>query len=110
MSFVQIWLYISLNMLESSEINGYKALELMSELSNQSKPFAMMHIKADGSLRKVDRCYKRKALPDDIFNYNSEIYFPYYDATIQENRMAFKKLIRYIAINDGEWIKINWYE
>ena len=64
---------------------------------------------ATGGLRKVERARLRPALPKETFSVNGDHYLPYADLDTGENKMAWKKLIRKVALPpDFKSIQVDW--
>jgi hypothetical protein len=79
--------------------------------------FTLIHLTCDmkkkkyGETSKTERCRIRRALNEDTFQLDGDLYFTYEDADTGEPRMCFKRLMRYIGFPpDYQLQKINWYD
>lgn len=98
-------------------ISGPEAIARMRDLRHKSNTyFELQHItfnqnrsETDG-IRLVQRCRLRPALPDEKFYPNADLYLPYIDLDINEPRMCFKKLIRFVAFPPNyKLLKVKWF-
>ncbi len=78
--------------------------------------FTLLHLTCNfktneyGALRKFERCRMRPGLKEDTFRMDGEMYFPFEDLTTGDNKMCFKKLMRFIAFPpDYRILKIDWF-
>lgn len=98
-------------------LKGVRALEWAREISKVPEgcftiAFYTYNRKkrmAGTTLRVLDGCKARKALPDDIFSVGSDNYFLFRDKN-GNNKMCYKILIRYMGFpHDGFTLrKIEW--
>ncbi len=99
-------------------ISGADAIARMRQIRHDpSKHFILKHLTynrdkdATNGLRTVRKCRLRAALPKEAFQYPTDMYLTYYDIEKDQNRMCFKKLIRYVAFApDFELLKVDWFK
>ena len=90
----------------------------MRNLKNlQGTHFKMVHLKHNqhepsvNGARMVDKCRLRAALPDDVFETDSDLYLTYTDLDDDLPRMCFKALVRRVAFPpEFEWLTIEHFE
>jgi hypothetical protein len=98
-------------------ISGTKALERMRNLRKVSgATFMMIHIACNlktgqcGELRKVERCRLRAGLVSDAMTVDPDHYLPYEDIDLEQPKMCFKKLARFVAFPPNyELLKVDWF-
>jgi hypothetical protein len=78
--------------------------------------FTLLHLTCNfkaneyGALRKFEHCRVRPGLKEDTFRMDGDMYFPFEDLDSGENKMCFKRLMRFIAFPpDYELLKIDWF-
>ena len=102
-------------------IAGPEAIARMREMRHDEDSFFELHHltwdrKNDttNGMRLVVRCRLRVALPKEKFYPHQDLYLPYIDwdlAKGEQNRMCFKRLIRYVAFPpDFELLKVEWFK
>lgn len=98
-------------------ISGPEAIRRMRLITKvKDSYFTLIHFTANlkkqtgGELRKVERCTLRPALPDGLTRVDPDHYLTYVDASTDEPRMCWKKLIRYVAFPPNyELLKVDWF-
>jgi len=98
-------------------ISGYEAIARMRQLRNEpGSYFKLIHLTYNATkdqcngMRIVPNARLRKALPDEVFQLDSDLYLPYTDLDLKEPRMCFKKLIRFVAFPpDFKLMKVNHF-
>jgi hypothetical protein len=78
--------------------------------------FTLIHISCNldsrqcGEIIKHDRCRLRNPVGENTFGIDGFHYLPYEDTGTGEPKMAFKKLVRYVAFPPYyELLKVNWF-
>jgi hypothetical protein len=97
-------------------ISGTEALARMRKMRHDADSwFTMQHLTWNDAqqqtkgMRTVARCRLRPALPDEAMRRPSDMYLPYTDLDLNENRMAYRHLIRTVAFPpEFETLHINW--
>jgi len=76
--------------------------------------FTLIHLSCNFKTRKCgetvkhERCRIRKALNEDTFQLDGDLYFTYEDVDTGDPKMCFKRLMRYIGFPpDYELLKID---
>lgn len=98
-------------------ISGPEAIRRMRLISKvKDVYFTLIHFTCNlqkqtgGELRKVERCQLRPALPDGVTKVDPDHYLTYIDVSIDEPRMCWKKLIRFVAFPpDYQLLKVDWF-
>jgi len=77
--------------------------------------FTLIHLTCNLKTRKCgetvkhEQCRVRKALNEDTFQLDGDLYFTY--ESDGEPRMCFRRLMRYVGFPpDYKLLKINWYD
>lgn len=103
---------------EVEEISRNEAIRRMRLVSKTKDGyFAMMHLTCNlktgesGELRKVERARLREALRRETFQVDGDHYLPYTDLDINEPRMCFKVLIRWVGFPpDYRMMKVKLFD
>ncbi|MDR2130545.1 MAG: hypothetical protein LBP56_05180 [Odoribacteraceae bacterium] len=104
--------------MEQEYIPATEAIQRMRLISKvEDAYFTLVHLTynhktgAGGETRKVERCRLRPSLPDGVTRIDPDHYLTYVDGSMDEPRMCFKKLIRYVGFPpDYKLLKVNWFE
>jgi hypothetical protein len=99
-------------------ITGTEALRRMRLLTKApAAHFVLVHLTcntvtgAGGETRKVERCHLRPALPDGVTKIDPDHYLTYTDGDLDEPRMCFKKLVRFVGFPPHyKLLKVDWFE
>jgi hypothetical protein len=103
--------------MEHETISGAEAIQRMRNLKLvNGATFMLIHISCDlsknvcGEVIKHEHCRLRAALKDYTFSVHGDHYLPYEDTDSGEQKMCFKKLIRFVAFPpENKLLKVTWF-
>lgn len=98
-------------------ISGAEAIRRMRLISRmKDETFTLIHFTCNlktgkgGELRKVEHCRLRAALPEKVTKVDPDHYLTYVISDIDEPRMCWKKLIRFVAFPPRyDLFKVDWF-
>lgn len=98
-------------------ISGAEAIARMRSMRNDPGNYFILHhltynrkLDQTSGMRIVNKCRLRTAVPDDAFQFDQDLYLPYYDIEKDDARLCFKKLIRFVAFPPAyELLKVDWF-
>lgn len=98
-------------------ISGPEAIRRMRLISKvKDSSFTLIHFTCNlkkqtgGELRKVECATLRPALPEGLTRVDPDHYLTYVDVSLDEPRMCWKKLIRFVAFPpDYQLLKVDWF-
>lgn len=98
-------------------ISGAEAIRRMRLISKmKDETFTLIHFtwnmktRVGGELRKVEHCRLRPAMPEKVTKVDPDHYLTYTIADLDEPRMCWKKLLRFVAFPPRyELLKVDWF-